>query len=269
MNYDTIKDKLQELGNCIELWQSDSKVPSIERDLILETLRTLYSQLKDCTVEPQTQHQTMNTIITTTEQEQQRKLQTEICEEQELIITTEQEMPQTEQMKETQEKENDSTKEVATTQEDGIQSNSTTEHLKAESEEQIIESTSTDSEDKTDNTTEKEEDTKLNKHIENIQPIDSNNKTNSVDKIDNTTDNEPVNTSKKILFGQDVTTETINDFVRELFWRDETFFNNEVAKLDNMSDFDQVLIYIGQKYNWSGTNETAEKFVALLSQKYL
>lgn len=69
----------------------------------------------------------------------------------------------------------------------------------------------------------------------------------------------------RVIFGQSVSTELIDAFIMELFWRDEQFFINEVSKLSNQPSFDAALIYICEKYNWSADSVAAEKFTELLA----
>lgn len=69
------------------------------------------------------------------------------------------------------------------------------------------------------------------------------------------------------LFGQTVQEEDVEDFVRELFWRDDAFYRNEISKLDAFENFDDILIYIGEKYSWAPDNKVAERFIELLEKK--
>lgn len=71
-----------------------------------------------------------------------------------------------------------------------------------------------------------------------------------------------------MLFGQTVTTTLNQQFITELFWRDEAFYDNEIRKFREMTDLDAALIYVGEKYNWAPSNTTAEKFIELLENYY-
>lgn len=70
------------------------------------------------------------------------------------------------------------------------------------------------------------------------------------------------------IFGQMISQQMKDNFVKELFWRDEIFFENEVEKFDRMTSFDQALIYIGEKYNWRAESDVAEQFIDLLDKKF-
>lgn len=70
------------------------------------------------------------------------------------------------------------------------------------------------------------------------------------------------------IFGQIIPQQMKDTFVKELFWRDEIFFENEIAKFDRMTSFDQALIYIGEKYNWRAESNVAEQFIDLLDKKF-
>lgn len=76
---------------------------------------------------------------------------------------------------------------------------------------------------------------------------------------------EPEEPQFRVIFGQSVSTELIDAFIMELFWRDEQFFINEVSKLSNQPSLDAALIYICEKYNWSADSVAAEKFTELLA----
>lgn len=92
--------------------------------------------------------------------------------------------------------------------------------------------------------------------------------------IENNVPNEPreeiqpekpiVKTEFRMLFGQSVSKEDIDNFIRELFWRDEQFFAAEVTKLSQFHSVDEALIYISEKYNWNAQSAVAEQFTALL-----
>lgn len=74
-------------------------------------------------------------------------------------------------------------------------------------------------------------------------------------------------TAQVELFGQKIPAELKERFVLELFWRDDHYFAMETAKLTQMTDLDEALIYIGEKYNWSAQSVTAEEFIALLATR--
>lgn len=76
------------------------------------------------------------------------------------------------------------------------------------------------------------------------------------------------NLQTTLILGQRITTIQRDTFMRELFWRDEAFFANEIRKFQEIKSFDDALIYVGEKYNWSASNIYAEQFIALLENYY-
>lgn len=90
--------------------------------------------------------------------------------------------------------------------------------------------------------------------------------------VENTEDKEEVIEEESIkepefrmLFGQSVSRNLVDTFVRELFWRDEQFFADEISKLSHQPDLDAALFYICEKYNWSAYSVAAEQFTGLLA----
>ena len=66
------------------------------------------------------------------------------------------------------------------------------------------------------------------------------------------------------LLGQQIPAKLHSDFISELFWKDENFFNNEMRKFNDMQSHDQAIIYVTEKYNWAGNNTYAQKFIELI-----
>lgn len=70
------------------------------------------------------------------------------------------------------------------------------------------------------------------------------------------------------LMGSIITEQLYKQFIEELFWRDQSFFDNEIRKFKNMDNIDNALIYIGERYNWAPNNTPAERFIELLDTYY-
>lgn len=68
----------------------------------------------------------------------------------------------------------------------------------------------------------------------------------------------------KTLLGQQIPAKLHSEFICELFWKDENFFNNEMRKFQDMQSHDQAIIYVTEKYNWAGNNLYAQKFIELI-----
>ncbi len=79
---------------------------------------------------------------------------------------------------------------------------------------------------------------------------------------------QPANEPMVTLLGQQITIQLRNDFISELFWKDENFFNNEMCKFNDMKSQDQAIIYVTEKYNWAGNNQFAQKFIELISNLF-
>lgn len=71
-----------------------------------------------------------------------------------------------------------------------------------------------------------------------------------------------------LILGQKISVQQRETFVRELFWRDEAFFANEIRKFQEIRNLDDALIYIGEKYNWAAGNSYAEQFISMLENYY-
>lgn len=71
-----------------------------------------------------------------------------------------------------------------------------------------------------------------------------------------------------IFFNTSIQHQLLQQFIDELFWRDKTFFDNEISKFEKLTSLDDALIYIGEKYNWTPDNKPAEKFIEILDTYY-
>lgn len=76
------------------------------------------------------------------------------------------------------------------------------------------------------------------------------------------------NNETVLILGQKISIEQKDIYTNELFWRDETFFANEIRKFQLLDSLDEALIYIGEKYNWSANNMYAEQFISMLENYY-
>lgn len=56
-------------------------------------------------------------------------------------------------------------------------------------------------------------------------------------------------------------------FTHDLFCNDYTIFKNELRKINKLESLDEVLIYIGEFYNWNSENQSALEFVEIVAAK--
>ncbi len=94
-------------------------------------------------------------------------------------------------------------------------------------------------------------------------------------ELDGSNDTQPSQLHDIQLDTKSVETESMSaDMVREQRYINELFDSNseayrsERAKMESMEQFDQVLIYISENYNWHSNSSVAEEFVSELAQRY-
>lgn len=71
-----------------------------------------------------------------------------------------------------------------------------------------------------------------------------------------------------MVLGSKISASQKEKFTHDLFCNDPLVFHNEVAKLEKLPTFDDVLIYISEKYTWSPSNAAANDFIEILEQKF-
>ncbi len=64
----------------------------------------------------------------------------------------------------------------------------------------------------------------------------------------------------------------INDrvwFIKELFKGDSTLYKTTISKLNNSSDLDSALNYIKENFDWDSNEKVVEKFVRVISRRFV
>lgn len=58
-------------------------------------------------------------------------------------------------------------------------------------------------------------------------------------------------------------------YIRELFNGDKDLFDTAVSKLNNFENFDQAIEYLKSNFNWDFEDEIADSFLTIVRRKYL
>lgn len=260
-NLKSIQKQLNEVGQMVDRWMAMGYTPSIEKRIVLSSLERVYEQLMDpvgCSggyvgedLEPEMEVE----LIISDEAAQEETVEDEAVEEEAIEEEAIEEEEQTQDSDPCEDEVSEQEESVEEVEEEPIEEpkEEPIEEVEEESVEEV----------KEESVEEVEEEPIEEPKEESVEEVE--------EKPIEETKEEPkqeIEEPKIQILNSRIEIQKITDLINTLFWRDQTFFENELKKFENLETLEDALIYISEKYTWNPTNSLAIEFIDILETYY-